>query len=113
VLHDRSFEELLVEPVQIVERVEQAYRRMPRRRLRPTRLSSTMMIDRLLLRGSTAQLTAECRGARAAFAPKNTSVVAGGFAPCVVSRREAVRRIAPWNASWWRRVNLSAPARID
>jgi len=49
------------------------------------------------------------------LAPKNTSVVAGGFAPCVVSRRAAVRRMAPWKVSsgGGQVKNSFAPARID
>ena len=49
------------------------------------------------------------------FDPKKTSVVAGGRAPCAVSRRAAVRRMAPWNVSsaGGQVKNSLAPARID
>ncbi len=44
---------------------------------------------------STPVLTATVVVPAPPLAPKNTSVVAAGLAPCVTSRRAAVRRIAP------------------
>ena len=59
-----------------------------------------MTVDRLLRRASsTPQLTATSSCPAPPLAPKNTSVVAVGRAPCAVSRRAAVRRMAPWKVS--------------
>ena len=74
-----------------------------------------MTVDRLLSRASsTPQFTAIVVVPAPPLAPKNTSVVAGGCAPCAVSRRAAVRRIAPWNVSsaGGQVKNSLAPARI-
>ena len=74
------------------------------------------MADRLLRRAtSTAQLTPSVVVPAPPFEPKNTSVVAGGRAPCVVSRRAASRRTALWNVSsiGGQVKNSLAPARID
>jgi len=54
-----------------------------------------MTVDRLLRRASsTPQFTATVVVPAPPLAPKNTSVVAGGFEPMAVSRRPAMRRIA-------------------
>ncbi len=75
-----------------------------------------MTVDFLLKRASsTPQLTATVVVPAPPFAPKHTSVVADSRAPCAVSRRAAVRRIAPWNvsSSGGHVKNSFAPARID
>ena len=55
-----------------------------------------MTVDFLLSRAiSTPQFTATVVVPAPPLAPKNTSVVADGLAPCAVSRRADVRRMAP------------------
>ena len=59
---------------------------------------SAITVGRLLRRASsTPQLTATVVVPAPPFAPKNTSVDDACRAPCVVSRRADVRRMAPWN----------------
>src|ERR1041384_8084366 len=75
-----------------------------------------MMVDRLLKRASsTPQLTAIVVVPAPPLAPKNTSVAAGGRAPCADSRRAAVRRIALCTGSLasGQLKNSFAPALID
>ena len=57
---------------------------------------STITVERLLSRASsTPQFTDTVVVPAPPLAPKKTSVVADGLAPCAVSRRAAVRRTAP------------------
>jgi hypothetical protein len=76
---------------------------------------STITAGRRLSRAiSTPQFTATVVVPAPPFAPKNTSVVAFGLAPCADSRRVTARRMAAWNVSsgGGQTKNSLAPARM-
>ena len=128
VLGDQLLQEVLVEPVQVLDRVEHGEARPhaeKERHLAEAGFRSTITVGRLVRRASsTAQLTATVVVPAPPLAPRNACVTHGGLAPALAaSRRAAVRRTAPWNDSSVARAaadpstafqgkNSLAPARI-
>ena len=120
VLDDELLQELAIEPVQVVDRVEHAVARPDAEKQRDLAEARLQVDD---------HRSAACSGARARrrsspppsscrrrpWRRRTRASCAAGRAPCVVSRRAAVRRMAPWNVSsaGGQMKNSFAPARID